>query len=161
MFESLKKLFLGDKRPVVRSITHPVLGTLSYSDDDEAWLVAPKTSPCGFGFYISGDWASDAPEIRPASALIDHAATLASNPEPFIRSVREFVELQLQSAPYLTADKDEILKLRVYEVALMWPERPDDGEIQLRTSLDSERMWHCAYIARKPAPHLSFSGLDR
>ena len=46
---------------------------------------------------------------------------------------------------WLQADRDEIERLQVYCVALMWPERPDDGEIALRTSPDSERMWHCAY----------------
>jgi hypothetical protein len=43
----------------------------------------------------------------------------------------------------------------------VWPERPDDGEIELRSSFDTDRMWHCAYIGRKPAPHLGFSGLDQ
>jgi hypothetical protein len=76
-------------------------------------------------------------------------------------NVREFVDSQLQSVRSLAADKDEIRKLRVYRVALMWPERPDDGEIELRTSFDTDRMWSCAYLGRKPAPHLGFVGLDR
>lgn len=161
MFAKLKKFILGDKRPIVRSVTHPVIGTLTYSDDDEAWLTDPKTSAYGFGFYISGDWVADGPEVRPASALIDHAAAIAARPEAFTQSVREFIDSQLQSVRSLAADKDEIQNLRVYRVALMWPERPDDGEIELRTSLDTERMWHCAYIGRSPAPHLGFSGLDQ
>jgi hypothetical protein len=82
MFTKLKYLILGDKRPIVRAVTHPVIGTLTYSDDDEAWLTDLKTSAYDFGFYISGDWATD-------------------------------------------------------------------------------RMWHCAYIDRRPAPHLVFSGLDQ
>jgi hypothetical protein len=161
MFAKLKKFILGDKRPIVRSVTHPVIGTLTYSDDDEAWLTDPKASPYGFGFYISGDWDADGPEIRPASALVDHAAEIAAHPEAFTQSVREFVDTQLQSVRSLAADKDEIQKLRVYRVALMWPERPDDGEIELRTSFDTDRMWGCAYLGRKPAPHLGFVGLDR
>jgi hypothetical protein len=161
MFAKLKKFILGDKQPIVRSVTHPVIGTLNFSDDDEAWLTDLKASAYGFGFYISGDWDADGPESRPASALVDHAAAMAAHPEPFTQSVREFVDSQLQSARSLATDKDEIQKLRVYRVALMWPERPDDGETELRTSLDSDRMWHCAYIGRKPAPHLSFSGEDR
>jgi len=161
MFTKLKKFILGDKRPIVRSVPHAVIGTLMYSDDDEAWLTAPATSPCGFGFYISGDWAADGPEIRPAAALVEHAVTIATHPEKFTQLVQEFIDSQLQSVRSLAADKDEMQKLRVYRVALMWPQRPDDGEIELRTSFGSDRMWHCAYIGRKPAPHLGFSGLDQ
>jgi hypothetical protein len=161
MFSKLKKFILGDKRPVVGSVTHPVIGTLTYSDDDEAWLTDPKSSPYGFGFYISGDWDADGPEIRPASALVDHAAQIAAHPEAFRRLVEEFIDSQLRSVRSLAADKDEIQKLRVYRVTLMWPERPADGEIELRTSFDTDRMWGCAYLRGKPAPHLGFSGLDR
>lgn len=161
MIAKLKKFILGDKRPIVRSVTHPVIGTLTYSDEDEAWLIDPKLSPYGFGFFISGDWDADSPEIHPASALVEHAAEIASHPEVFTQSVREFVDSQLQSVRSLAAAKDEIQKLRVYRVALMWSDRPDDGEIELRTSFDTDRMWGCAYLGRKPAPHLQFSGLDR
>src|SRR5882757_40768 len=110
MFTKLKKFILGDKRPIVRSVSHPVIGTLTYSDDDEAWLTDPKKSAYGFGFYISGDWDADGPEIRPASALVDHAAAIAAHPEASTQTVREFVDSQLQSVRSLAADKDEIQK---------------------------------------------------
>ncbi len=161
MFANLKKFILGEKRPIVRTLEHPLIGTLTYSDDAEAWLSDPKTSAYGFGFYISGDWDADGPEVGPASALVDHAAAIAAHPEAFTELVREFVDSQLQSVRSLAADKDEIQKLRVYAVFLMWPDRPDDGEIELRTSFDTDRMWGCAYLGRKPAPHLSFIGLDQ
>jgi hypothetical protein len=160
MLAKLKKFILGDKRPIVRSLSHPVIGTLTYSDDDEAWLTDPKTSACGFGFYIAGNWSSDDLDLRPATALVEHAAQIASHSDVFKQSVLEFVESQLKTVGSLARDKDEIQKLRIYRVALMWAERPDDGEIELRTSLDSNRMWHCAYVGRKPAPHFGFSGLD-
>jgi hypothetical protein len=161
MFANLKKLIFGDKRPIARSVTHAVIGTLIYSDDDEAWMADPKKSACGFGFCISGGWDADSPEIRPATALVEHAAEIASRPEAFTESVRGFVESQLQTVKSLAADRNEIERLRVYRVALMWPKRPDDGEIELRTSFDSDRVWHCAYTGRKPAPHLAFAGLDQ
>ena len=160
MFAKLKKLIFGDQRPVVRSVSHAVIGTLTYSDDDDAWLTDPKTSTYGFGFYISGDRDPGRPEIRPAAALVDHAAEIASRPDDFTVRVRAFVESQLNTEKSLAAVRNEIEKLRVYRILLMWPERPDDGEIELRASFDSDRMWHCAYIGRKPAPHLGFSGLD-
>ncbi len=160
MFDKLRKLIKGDQRPIVRSVTHPMIGTLDYSEDDEAWLTDPKTSTYGFGFYISPESAVDCFDFRPASALVDHAASLASNPSAITQLVKSFLTSQLQSNPSLAADKDEIQKLQLYRVALMWPERPGDGEIELRTSLDSNRIWGCAYIDRKPAPHLSLPGRD-
>jgi hypothetical protein len=158
MFAKFKKFISGDKRPIGRSIPHPVIGVLTYSDDDEAWLTDPKTSPYGFGLYISGDWDADSPEIRPSSLLIEHAADIVSHREVFTKSVQQFIDSQLKAVKSLAADRDESTKLKVYRVALMWPGRLDDGEIELRTSLDSDRMWHCAYIGLKPAPHLGFSG---
>lgn len=160
MFSKLKRFILGDKRPIARSVAHPVIGTMTYSEDDEAWLIDPKTSPCGFGFYIAGDWNADGAEILPASALVEHAAEIAADPEPFVRLVQEFLDAQSHSSRSLAGKRDEIQKLRVYQVELMWPERPNDGEIELRSSFDSHRMWHCAYLSGRPAPHLNFSGLD-
>lgn len=160
MFARLKRLWFGDQRPIVPSVTHPLLGELVYSADDEAWLSDPKASNLGFGFFISGDWNPAATTIRPAAALIEHAAEIASNPEAFAESVRAFLKSQLTTVKRLQADREEIERLQIHRVALMWPEHPDDGEIELRTSPDSERMWHCAYLGRKPSPTLSFSGLD-
>src|SRR5688500_13136127 len=114
MFAKLKKFIHGDKRPIVRSVTHPVIGTLTYSDDDEAWLTNPKTSAYGFGFSISGDWDADGSEIRPASALVGHAAEIASWPDDFTRGVRDFVASQWETVKSLAGDREEIQKLRVY-----------------------------------------------
>ena len=161
MFAKLKNFIFGDRRPIVRSVTHPVIGTLIYSDEDEAWLTDPKMAAYGFGFCISGEWDEDIAEIRPAAALVEHASEIASQPEAFAESVRAFVKSQLQTVMALAVDRNEIEELRVYRVALMWPTRPDDGEIELRTSLDSDRVWHCAYTGRKPAPHFGFTGLDQ
>jgi hypothetical protein len=159
MFDELKRFVFGDKRPVVRSVVHPIIGVLIYSDDDEAWFTDPKVSSYGFGFYISGDWNAMHTEIRPAAVLLNHAAEIASQPAVFVQSVREFLETQLQTVKSLARDEEEVRKLQVYRVNLMWPERPNDGEIELRSSLETDRMWHCAYVNRKPAPYLTFSGL--
>ena len=117
MFTKLKKFILGDKRPIVRSVSHPVVGTLTYSEDDEAWLIHPETSGYGFGFYIAGDWDSAALEIRPALALLDHAAAIAANSEAFAQSVQEFIDSQLQSVPSLDSDKDEVRVSCGFDVA--------------------------------------------
>jgi hypothetical protein len=160
VFAKLKKFLFGDTRPIRRSIAHPALGDLIYSDDAEAWLTDPKSSRCGFGFYIAGDWSTPGPEVLPPQQLIDTAIDITSHSEAFVRSVRDLIESKMKTMHSRDPDFEEIKKLQVYRVALMWPERPNDGEIELRTSPDSNRMWHCGYIDRKPIPALGFSGLD-
>jgi hypothetical protein len=160
MFAKLKGMLFGDKRPIVKSVAHPVIGNLIYSAEDDAWLTDPNASDFGFGFYVSGDPDPAASMIHPAASLIEHAAEIASNPEDFANAVQALVQHQLTTVKTLQADRDEIHKLRVYRVALMWPEQPNDGEIELRMAPKSDRMWHCAYIGRKPSPPLVFSGSD-
>src|SRR6185503_484592 len=104
MFAKLKKFLVGDKRPIARSFPHPVIGTMTYTEDDEAWLTDPRGSSYGFGFYISCDWDADGPEIRPAGALVEHAAAIASHPEEFIQTVQQFVESQLLEVRALASD---------------------------------------------------------
>jgi hypothetical protein len=160
MFDKLKKLLRGEQRPIIRSVDHPAIGRLLYSDDDQAWLTDPASSPYGFGFYLVGDWEAENIEIRPAEALLEHAAQIAAQPEALLESVRQLVEAQLRTDKSLEALRSEIEKLQVYRVALMWPERPNDGEIELRTSIDSNRIWQCAYLGRKPAAPFVYVGLD-
>jgi hypothetical protein len=160
MFDKLKKLLRGEQRPIIRSVDHPAVGRLLYSDDAQAWLSDPATSPCGFGFYIVGDWEAENIEIRPAEALLEHAAQIAAQPEALVESVRQLVQSQLRTEKSLEALRSELEKLRVYRVALMWPERPNDGEIELRTSFDSHRVWQCAYLGRKPAAPVIYVGVD-
>ncbi|HEV7404430.1 MAG TPA: hypothetical protein VGO11_15930 [Chthoniobacteraceae bacterium] len=160
MFDKLRKLLKGEQRPIIRSIDDPAIGRLLYSDDDEAWLSDPALSPCGFGFCIVGDWEAENIEIRPAAALLEHAAQLAAAPQALVESVRQLVQAQLRTEKSLEPHRGEVEKLRLYRVDLPWPERPNDGEIELRTSFDSKRMWHCAYLGRQPAAALVFAGLD-
>jgi hypothetical protein len=160
VFASLKKFIFGDTRPIRGAVVHPVLGTLLYSDDDEAWLTDPKSSPCGFGFYIAGDWSTPGPEVLPPQSLIDTAINIATHSEAFIRSVQDIIDSELKKLSPKDRDLEEIKKLRVYRVELMWPDRPNDGEIQLRTSAESNRMWYCGYINGKPVLPLEFAGLD-
>jgi hypothetical protein len=160
MFDKLKRLLRGEQRPIIRSVDHPIIGRLLYSEDDEAWLTDPVTSPYGFGFYIVGDWEAENIEIRPAEGLLEHAAQIAAHPEALIESVRQLVQSQLRTDKSLEALRSEVEKLQLYRVALMWPERPNDGELELRTSSDARQVWQCAYLGRKPAAPLVLVGLD-
>jgi hypothetical protein len=160
MFAALKKIIFGDTRPIRRSVIHPALGNLLYSDDYEAWLTDPKSSPCGFGFCIAGDWSIPGPEILPPQPLIDAAINIASHPEAFVRLVQGVIDSKLKTVSPKDPDLEEIKNLRVHCVALMWPDKPNEGEIELRTSSDSNRMWYCGYIDGKPILPLEFAGLD-
>ncbi len=160
MFDKLKKLLRGEQRPIIRSVDHPVIGRLLYSDDDEAWLSDPALSPCGFGFWIVGDWEAENIEIRPATALLEHAAQIAAQPQALVESVRQLVQSQLRTDKSLEPHRSEVDQLQVHRVELLWPERPDDGQLELRTSADSNRVWRCAYLGRQPAAPLVLAGLD-
>lgn len=160
MFSKLKKLMLGDKRPIRHSVNHPVLGLLHYSEDDEAWLIDKEESKLGFGLYIAGDWESESDEVGPSALLLDHAVDVFENLHEFNKMVEHFVNSQLKTVKHLSEHKDEISKLSLHRLALMWPERPDDGELEFRPSADSERIWGCSYIGKKPVSELSFIGLD-
>jgi len=100
------------------------------------------------------------PEVMPAQELIVTAVAIASRSEAFVQSVREVIEAKLKTLPSGHPDFEEIKKLEVYSVDLMWPDQPKDGEIELRTSPESIRMWHCGYTNGKPVLPLAFSGLD-
>lgn len=160
MFDKLKKLLRGEQRPIIRSVDHPVIGHLLYSDADEAWLSDPALAPYGFGFRIVGDWEAENIEIRPATALLEHAEQLAAEPAKLIDSVRQLVQSQLRTEKSLEPHRSEVEKLQIHRVELLWPERPDDGELELRTSFDSSRLWHCAYLGRYPTGPLVFAGVD-
>ena len=44
MFDKLKRFFQGEPPPVAEKIDDPILGTLTWSDDDEAWVSSAATN---------------------------------------------------------------------------------------------------------------------
>jgi len=54
MFATFKRKLLGDRRPVDRRVENHILGSLIYSDDDDAWLTEEGSTQLKFSFYISG-----------------------------------------------------------------------------------------------------------
>lgn len=141
MFEKLKR-FLQGEPPAVDSVVDPVLGTLSWSKEDEAWLSSPEHAAIGFAFEIAG-----APQ--PDGSLVRHAADIAKKKEEFVRSVQRFLSEETASVRHLSAFNEEIAGLKIERVCLFWPDRPDDGMIFFDGGRDY-RGWRCDYVGRTP-----------
>ncbi len=142
MFEKLKRFFQGDPPPFADKIIDPVLGALSWSKDEEAWLTAPEQSDIVFRFQIAGTPLPDA-------SLVRHAAEILKNKDAFTRSVKRFLSEEAAAVPHLGRFRDEIAGLRIECVSLLWPERPDDGMIYFSGGHD-HRLWRCDYVERTP-----------
>jgi hypothetical protein len=156
MFETLKKLYCGDKRPIIKVVEHPILGALVYSEDDEAWLNSPDHRSLGFNFYIAGNWEPGNETILPDAGLVQHAESIVQNVDEFQRSLVLFLEDQIKSKKSLKPCADEIRQLKLETVCLFWPNRPCDGELYFKINNEKKGRWICAYIGGKPAPHLGF-----
>jgi hypothetical protein len=155
MWSKLVKLIKGDRRPVVASVPNAVLGTLTYSQDDECWMTAEGTPGIPFNFYIAGDWGDNHPVIAPSSELVAHAESIARDPRLFLGSVEAFVRSELGSRRHLRGWAKEIEQLKVSALNLAWAERPNDGMIEF-AGPDEFRLWRCDYINRQPAGMLGF-----
>jgi len=142
MFEKLKRFFQGEPPPVADIIVDPILGSLSWSKDDEAWLSSPEHGGIGFRFEISGT-------PQPDESLLRHAADISQRREEFVLSVQRFLSEEAASVRHLSPFKEEIARLRIERVCLFWPERPDDGMIFFDGGHDY-RGWRCDYIGRTP-----------
>jgi hypothetical protein len=142
MFDKLKRFFQGEPSPVAEKVDDPVLGTLTWSKDDEAWVSGADHADVGFVFMISGT-----PE--PDKALLAHAAELLRRKDEFVAEVLAYVKSEGERVRHFSSYSEEIAGLSVEQVNLCWPERPDDGMISLSGGRDY-RLWRCDYVARKP-----------
>lgn len=142
MFEKLKRFLQGEPPPVADQVVDPVLGTLSWSKDHEAWLSSPDHNAIGFVFQIAGT-------PQPDGSLVRHAADITKKKEAFVQSVQRFLSEETASVRHLSAFKGEIAGLKIESVSLFWPERPDDGMIFFDGGHDY-RGWRCDYVGRTP-----------
>ena len=83
MFEKLKRWWQGAPPPVAQSLEDPVLGTLKWSEEIEAWLTQPGHAGCPFEFHIDGT-----PEPDPA--LLRHAAEILCRKDDFVARVSDW-----------------------------------------------------------------------
>lgn len=135
MFSALKKLFAAPKIER-RPVSHPILGPISYSEDEGAWLTE---SALGFRFRIAG-------EESPDGALLAHAESVARDPIAFKKMVAAFLE---EEAKTKKDQEDTVRKLEIEMLCLFWPDRPDDGMIYF-TGGDRYGVWRCDYKNRRP-----------
>ncbi|MCB1227740.1 MAG: hypothetical protein KDK99_18120 [Verrucomicrobiales bacterium] len=142
MFDKLKRFLQGAPPPIAERIDDPILGTLTWSEEDDAWVSSATHSGVDFEFQISGT-----PE--PDKTLLSHATDILRRKDEFTAKVLAYVKSEGETVRSLHSYRDEIAGLRIERVCLFWPNRPDDGMISLSGGRDY-RQWRCDYIARKP-----------
>ena len=142
MFRKLKRVFQSAPPPIAEKIDDPTLGMLTWSDDDEAWISSATHADAGFGFLITGT-----PE--PHQALLSHAADIFRRKDDFVAEVLARVRLESETVRSLRSYRNEIEGLRVEQLCLFWPARPDDGMIYFTGGIDF-RLWRCDYVACQP-----------
>jgi hypothetical protein len=139
MLIALKKLFAAKPKVERRPVMHPILGAITYSEEEQAWLTDAAHASLGFRFRIAGEEAPDA-------ALISHAESVARDPLAFRKMVGTFLEIE---AERLKDKDDTVRKLEIEMLCLFWPDKPDEGMIYFSGD-DRYGVWRCDYKSRKP-----------
>jgi hypothetical protein len=119
-------------------VQDPVLGTLAWDVDEDAWVVQGDAAP--FRILLAG-------AAGPTPRLLAHARDLYLAPEKVVGDVASMLGAAAETLPVA---KHEILRLRIESVCLMWPDRPEDGMIYFDGPTTAERIWRCDYVARRP-----------
>jgi hypothetical protein len=120
-------------------VEHPVLGVLEYDEPVAAWRCVVPSDPLKLGFLIAG-------RDRPDDRLLAHAVSIIESAAGFLAAVREFLASEAVRQPKWA---NEIGSLKVQEICLFWPRRPDDGMVYFATPTDVGRLWHADYIKRR------------
>jgi hypothetical protein len=118
----------------------PVLGSMEWDGEQEAWVVQLPESPGKFRILLAG-------EERPDTRLVLHARDIFTAPEKLLGEVETIIKSLAREVPEAAR---EILGLKIESVALMWPDRPDDGMIYFDGPDTDERVWRCDYVGRRP-----------
>jgi len=135
MFEKLKRFWQGEPPPISETLDDPVLGTLIWSDDDEAWTTNKAIEGLGFEIVISGT-------KEPDRQLLAHAREIFRNHSDFVSNVLGQIKIESETVRGLRRYREEIDGLRIERVYLS---RPDDGRIYFSGGQD-DRLWLCEYI---------------
>lgn len=142
MFSFFKKMFRDPTADWPRSVTDSVLGELRLSDGAEWWEGRITVGSRTLGCKIGG-------ESQPDSRLMAHAHDIVRSLPEFEQLVSAFLADEARTVKHLTRFADEIQQLRIEDVCLFWPDRPDDGMIYFKGP-DESRVWRCDYVGRKP-----------
>jgi hypothetical protein len=139
MLKGILRALFGPPRPPNEPFNDPVLGELK--PGEAVWTVNVSKGEDTFQFTIGGS-------KHPDAALLAHAHDIFNDYESFKKSVRDCIESE--SSEYPEEVKAELARLEIDDIALCWPERPDNGMIFLRGSENAVGLWRCDYIDRKP-----------
>ena len=139
MFTALKRMFSPKPQIGHAPVSNLILGCISFSEEDGAWLTEPSHGALRFRIHIAG---VEAPDAR----LLAHAEAVARDPISFRAMVSDFLE---QSAKQMKDEDDTVRKLEIESLCLFWPDRPDDGMIFFLGG-EKYRAWRCDYKNRKP-----------
>lgn len=137
------RLLGRQRRP---SFEDHTLGVLEFDPEDECWVGAFDVAGQRITVRIAG---TDRPDAR----LLAHARDLARGYESFAVLVEDFLAAESGREKW---EPEEVKTLRLDEICLFWPERPEDGMLYFYTDR-SKRVWRCDYIGRTPRD-LGFDG---
>lgn len=116
-----------------------VLGALPWDARERAWVAHLPHARSPFRILLAG-------AERPDARLVRHARDIFAAPDELLAEAEQAIGRAAREIPEAA---EEILGLRIESVALMWPERPDDGMIYFDGPGTDERVWRCDYVGRR------------
>lgn len=123
-----------------------VLGTIEWNPEDDGWVATVHVAPHPFRILIGGD-------ERPDEHLLAHARDIFTAPEKLLAQLNELVRKEAIELPDWA---DEVSRLHLDRVALLWPDEPDGGIVYLDGSDTDGRLWQCDLDDRKLTGSLSY-----
>ena len=127
-------------RDPVGQVDDDLLGPLTLSDSCwEARVAVGGEQVC---FRIGGRYTPDA-------ALITHARDILRGFSRFDADIAAFLRAEADREAWAVF-AEEIRSLKIRDICLFWPGRPDDGMIFF-DGPDECRCWRCDYVERTPA----------
>jgi hypothetical protein len=83
----------------------------------------------------------------PDAQLVLHARDIFTAPEKLLAELKPLIK---KAPPEIPEAAREILGLTIESVALVWPDRPEDGMIYFDGPGSDERVWQCDHVGRRP-----------
>lgn len=140
MLKGFLQTLFGLPRPAQEPFLDPVLGELQ--SGETGWTVTVTKDGDTFAFTIGG-------AKQPDARLLAHARDILNDYASFNRKVWDCV--RTESRDYPEDVQAELARLQIDNVALYWPDRPEDGMVFFRGSAgDVGWVWRCDYVGRKP-----------
>jgi hypothetical protein len=137
MLSKLLGRFRGSPKEPLREVVDPILGPCVPDQAERWWRASAEVGSRKIAFTLGGD-------SEPDPALLAHARQIVGDLDAFERRVAEF--LKGVAAGFKDADaRAEVEGLRIDDVCLFWPDRPNDGMIYF-AGPSEERVWRCDYV---------------